>query len=167
MEVARVQFVVLPAREGRVHHIGPEDVEVVLARLGPERTARLRSVTFLDAGKRVRELGFVQPGHRDISLCALPAAISLNGFLLQGQSPERYGASWDHPWPREAIRRFLMYDVLLHEIAHMQIVKTKSGGNRRRFADEPMAHELAFGWCDALWRERFEHPDPAHNAPPS
>lgn len=163
--LARVSFVVRPVREGRVHHVGPGDVGVVLARLAPELTERLRSITFADAGKRLRELGYVQPGHRDITLWALPPSVSLNGFLLQGQTPERYGAAWDAPWPRDAIRRFLLYDVLLHEIAHLQIVKSKSGSGRRRFADEPMAHELALGWCDALWRARFEHPDPAHNPP--
>ena len=163
--VTQIDFRIRPPRDNRIHHLTPADLRLVLARLPPEVYARLEAVHFVDLGPRVRELGCVQPGHREIALCALPPAINLNGFMFPGQEPAMYGATWDAAWPALAIRRFLLYDVFLHELGHMQIVQGKNGPARRRFADEVQAHEFALSWRDRLWSDPLESEDPVHRAP--
>jgi hypothetical protein len=64
-----------------------------------------------------------------------------------------------------AVRRFLLYNVLLHEIGHLQIINPESSDFRRKFADETKAQKFADFWRKKLWKEYFEHPDPVHNAP--
>ena len=161
-----IRYVIRPPRDNRVHHVTPDDLKVVLARLPPELYERLESVHLVDNGRRIRELGCVQPGHREIALSALPPCVSLNGFMFPGQQPAMYGASWDAAWPSTAIRRFLLYDVFLHEVGHLQIVPGKNGASRRRFADEVQAHEFALSWRDRFWAAPFDHPDDVHRAPP-
>lgn len=160
-----IAFVVHPPRDNRIHHLSPDDFRVLLGRLPAEAYARLERVHLLDMGRRVRELGCVQPGHREIAIAALPPCVSLNGFMFPGQDPRAYGASWGAAWPAVAIRRFLLYDVFLHELGHMQIVGAKAGSPRKRFAGEVLAHEFALGWRDRLWAQAFAHPDPAHGPP--
>lgn len=163
--MTQIEFVIRPPRDNRLHHLTPADLQFVLSRLPPEVYARLETVHFVDMGKRLRELGCVQPGHREIALCALPPTISLNGFMFPGQEPGTYGASWEAAWPSVAIRRFLLYDVFLHELGHMQLVLSKNGPPRKRFADEVQAHEFALAWRERLWSTPCDSTDPAHRAP--
>ena len=64
-----------------------------------------------------------------------------------------------------AIRRFILYDVLLHEIGHLQVIHERAKTDRRRFANETKAQEFAMYWCRKLWSEPFDHVDPFHNPP--
>jgi hypothetical protein len=66
---------------------------------------------------------------------------------------------------REIFRRFLLYDVLLHELGHLQVVNEKTKSERLRFAREKCAQEFADRWRRKLWSEHFDHLDPVHNAP--
>jgi hypothetical protein len=59
----------------------------------------------------------------------------------------------------------LLYDTLLHEIGHLQIVNEAARSLRRRFADERLAQEFADEWRERLWAQVFDHPDPVHNPP--
>jgi len=65
-----------------------------------------------------------------------------------------------------AVRRFMLYDVFLHELGHLQIARERASEIRRKFADEKLAEAFAMEWCKRLWAEPFDHPDPVHNAPP-
>ena len=138
---------------------------MVLARLPEEIRARLRGVHFNDRSRGARILGYVNRGRREITICALPPRMSLTGFLVKGQSPSQFGASRGAQWPSLAIRRFLLYDVLLHELGHLQIVDSRAASVRRKFAAETKAQKFAMYWCRHLWSATFEHPDPVHNAP--
>jgi len=142
-----------------------EDVDVVLSRLPFEVRNRLRAVHFNDRGRGGRVLGYVNRGRREIALCALPPRMSLTRFLVRGQSPEQFGARRGRQWPSVAIRRFVLYDVFLHELGHLQIVHEKAKSERRKFSMETRAQEFAMQWCARLWAEPFDHPDPAHNKP--
>ena len=64
-----------------------------------------------------------------------------------------------------AIRRFLLYDVFLHELGHLQVVDAEARSDRLKFAREKLAQEFAARWCKTLWSEPFDHPDPVHNPP--
>jgi hypothetical protein len=64
-----------------------------------------------------------------------------------------------------AIRRFLLYEVFLHELGHLQVVDEKARSERRKFAMEKRAQEFAMQWCRWLWSTPFEHTDPVHNPP--
>jgi len=64
-----------------------------------------------------------------------------------------------------AIRRFLLYDVLLDQIGHLQIIDANAKGEMRKFAREPKAQEFAMFWCVKLWSQYYDHPDPVHNRP--
>ncbi|MGP0063930.1 MAG: tetratricopeptide repeat protein [Isosphaeraceae bacterium] len=63
------------------------------------------------------------------------------------------------------MRRFLLYDVFLHELGHIQVVNLKAKTTRRRFAGETRAQEFAEDWCRELWSRPFDHPDPVHGPP--
>src|SRR5262249_54371044 len=102
---------------------------------------------------------------REIAVCALPPRISLSTILTPRQSCEQFGARRGEKWPTLAIRRFLLYDVFLHELGHLQVVNERTKSERLRFAREKRAQELAERWRRKLWAEPFDQTDPAHNAP--
>jgi len=68
-------------------------------------------------------------------------------------------------WPQLAVRRFMLYDVFLHELGHLQRVNNKTSPARLQFAREKLAQEFALVWCKRLWSQPFPHPDPVHNPP--
>lgn len=150
----------------RMHYIDEEDINVVLSRLPEETYQRLHAVYFNDQSWGVRTLGYTSKrGRREISICALPPRVSLSRFLVPGETAGTFGAKSGRQWPTLAVRRFLLYDVFLHEIGHFQIIDPSSSSFRRKFAHETKAQEFADFWRGKLWRERFSHPDPVHNAP--
>lgn len=148
----------------RLHHVTEEDIKIVLSRLPDDVKYRLRRVHFNDRGL-ASILGYVNRGHREIALCALPPRMSLTRALAKGQSCAEFGAMQGTQWPELAIRRFILYDVFLHELGHLQVIEnTKT--ETFSFAKEKLAHEFSDYWRRRLWMELFEHPDPVHNAPP-
>jgi hypothetical protein len=149
----------------RRHYLTEEDVMVVLSRLPEEIRQRLRAVHFNDRARGNRLLGYVTGGRREIAICALPPRISLSAALAPGQSCEQFGVKRGEKWPPLAIRRFLLYDVFLHELGHLQVVDERTKSERLRFAREKCAQEFADRWRRKLWSEHFDHPDPVHNAP--
>jgi hypothetical protein len=163
--LSRVRFSVSAPGADRVHHVNEQDVQVVLSRLPPELWRRLRAVHFNDRGRGARVLGYVNRGRREIALCALPPRLGLTRALCMGQTPEQFGARRGRKWPELAVRRFLLYDVFLHELGHLQLIDGQARSVRLRFARERRAEELAVEWCDRLWSEPFAHPDPVHNRP--
>ena len=110
-------------------------------------------------------LGYVDQGHREIALCALPPRMSLTGFLVKGQTPLQFGAQRGQRWPHLAIRRFLIYDVFLHELGHLQVIDANRPSERLRYAREKLAQAFAMQWCKRLWATPFSHPDPVHHSP--
>jgi hypothetical protein len=163
----RIRFSTSPAGGDRRHWLTEDDIDVLLSRLPAETYERLRAVHFNDQSRGARTLGYVNRGRREIAICALPPRISLSRFLVRGQSPGLFGAQRGAQWPPLAIRRFILYDVFLHELGHLQLVNPRSNDERRRFAMERLAQEFADGWRRTLWAETFAHPDPVHNAPTS
>ncbi|MGI8980620.1 MAG: tetratricopeptide repeat protein [Pirellulaceae bacterium] len=160
-----IQFSVSPPGGDRLHHLTEEDVRVVLSRLPVEEWKRLRRVHFNDQSRGARTLGYVNRGRREIALCALPPRISLTRFLVKGQSPEQFGAKRGGKWSERAIRRFLLYDVFLHELGHLKIVDDKAKSVRRKFAREKYTQEFGMSWCKKLWSQPFHHPDAVHSPP--
>ena len=161
----RIRFSSSPAGCDRRHWLTEDDIRVVLSRLPSDAYERLRAVHFNDRSRGARMLGYVNMGHREIAICALPPRMSLTRFLVRGQLPATFGARRGAQWPALAIRRFMLYDVFLHELGHLQLVNPRITDPRRRFAMERLAQEFADGWRRALWAEPFEHPDPVHNPP--
>lgn len=161
----KVRFSFSPAGGDRKHYLTEEDVLVVLNRLPHTEWERLKTIHFNDRSRGARLLGYVNMGHREIALCALPPRISLSRFLHRGQSPSQFGAQRGSQWPLLAIRRFLLYDVLLHELGHLQLINERSRRPRRQFAMEGCAQDFADFWRKTLWAQPFDHPDPVHNRP--
>jgi cytochrome c-type biogenesis protein CcmH/NrfG len=152
-------------RGDRRHHVTEEDVRVVLERLPGSVSRRLKAVHFNDRGRGRRCLGYVRQGHDEIALCALPPRVSLGACLRRSQSPNQFGAVRGSQWPPLAVRRFIPYDVLLHELGHLQVIDQKAKTTRRRFASETLAQDFAEHWCRKFWSGPFDHPDPVHNSP--
>ncbi len=159
--LSRIRFSVLKPGADRVHHVNPDDVRVVLGRLPLDLWERLRSVHFNDMSRGGRTLGYVTSGCREIALCALPPRISIWG----GSSPQVFGAQRNQKWPLLAIRRYMLYDVFLHELGHLQIIDENRRSQRLRFAREKLAQAFAVEWRKRLWSKPFSHPDPVHNPP--
>jgi hypothetical protein len=157
------KFTYSALQSDRRHYITKDDVLVVLNRLPIETWQRLRAVHFTDRSFGVRVLGYVHRGHREISICALPPRVSLTRFLVKGQSCEEFGAKRGQQWPHLAIRRFMLYDVFLHELGHLQLINEKAKGERLKFAREKYAEAFADEWRRRLWSEYYDHPDPIHN----
>jgi hypothetical protein len=149
----------------RIHYVTAEDVRVVLSRLPTHLWSRLRAVHFNDRSRGARTLGYVNRGRREIAVCALPPRIGLTRALRGAQTATEFGAAAGRPWPALAVRRFLLYDVFLHELGHLQLVQPDRRSPRLRFAREKLAERFAVNWYHRLWAERFDHPDPVHNAP--
>ncbi len=68
-------------------------------------------------------------------------------------------------WPPWAIMRFMLYDALLHEMGHLQLVIPKSKNWNRKYASETKAQDFADVWRRKLFAEPYDHPDPIHNPP--
>lgn len=149
----------------RKHYLNEEDVRIVLSRLPVEVWSGLRAVHFNDRSRGGRVLGYANPREHEICICALPPRVSLTQALIRRQNPGLFGAERGKQWPEVAVRRFLLYDVLLHELGHlqMQILNRKSG--RRTPARETRAERFADHWREQLWVSHFDHPDPVHNPP--
>jgi hypothetical protein len=168
----KIKFSYSRTQAGRQHFVDEDDVRVVLSRLPDELWERLRAVHFNDRGLGRLRLGYVTRGHREITLCALPARVSLSRMCVrrpqrdgQSHSPVEFGALRGRQWPELAVRRCMLYEVFLHELGHLQIVDPEARRLNRQFASETKAEEFAVGWRRQLWAGRFEHPDPVHNPP--
>src|SRR5262249_59463945 len=119
----------------------------------------------VDGGRGAGVLVYRSRGRREIALCSLPAWIGLTKALRMGHTPEQFGAKPGQKWPILAIRRFLLYDVFLHELGHLQLIDDHARSERLKFARERRAEEFAVEWCARLWSEPFAHPDPVHGPP--
>jgi hypothetical protein len=161
----QVKFSISPPGADRVHYVGEEDIRIVLNRLPVKLWRSLRTVHFNDRSRGARILGYVNRGRRDIALCALPPRMSLIQALRKGQTPEQFGAIRGKKWPTLAVRRFMLYDVFLHELGHLQLIDKGARSIRLKYAHEKLAQEFAMYWCSELWSEPFPHPDPVHNPP--
>lgn len=150
----------------RRHYVDEADVEVVLSRLPAELTERIHGIYFSDDSMGNRRLGYTTTaGRRNIALCALPPNVSLNGYIRGPQTAQMFGAVKGTQWPALAVRRYMLYNTLLHEIGHLQVVHERARTPRRKFADEPVAEDFANQWREDLWSKPFAHPDPVHNPP--
>ena len=163
--LSRVSFSVITPGADRVHHVNEQDVCIVLSRLPNRLWARLKAVHFNDQAYGARTFGYVTRGRREITLCALPPRIGLTKSLRLGPVPQDFGAIPGKKWPVLAIRRFMLYDVFLHELGHLQVIDAESRSTRLKYARERCAEEFAMEWRHQLWSQQFDHPDPVHNAP--
>jgi hypothetical protein len=166
----RIKYTTSRTGEMRKHYLRQADVEVLLARLPEELYERLRAVHFNDQARGNRCLGYVTRGRREIAICALPQRVSLTRFLVKRPgrqrvrgAPQDFGAVRGVQWPETAVRRFLLYEVFLHELGHLQIVDPNAKEPRRRFASEGMAQVFANTMRKQLWSTPLDHPDPIHN----
>src|SRR5262249_8028738 len=145
------------------------DVLVVLGRLPFELWQRLCAVHFNDRGRGAHVLGYVNRGHREITLCALPPRMTFGAFIVKRPSashtPEEFGAKRGQKGQALSIRRFMLYEVFLHELGHLQLVNENGKSERLRFAREKLANDFAREWRKQLWSATFVHADPVHNAP--
>jgi len=162
----RVRFSAVPPKGDRIHYVDQTDVEVVLSRLPQDLWGRLRGVHFNDRAFGNRRLGYANYGLRDIALCALPPRVSLSACCrLHRLSTAEFGAEFGRQWPVLAVRRFMLYDVLLHEIGHLQVHDAHRPSWRLRSYGEKLAQEFANTWRRRIWSVPFGHPDPVHNPP--
>ena len=158
-----LRFVVHPIRFGdRIYRVTPEEVRYVLNRLPKEVWGFVRTIYFRDAKGSRGCLGYASPKDSSLTLTALPRRVSFAHYCERQECrPEEFGASFGRQWPDLAVRRFLLYYVLLHELGHLQ--RIPSG----RTPGERMAREFGHYWRDQLWSFPFaDSKDPVHMPPP-
>jgi hypothetical protein len=150
-----------------VGYITHAELEIVKKRIPGEFRTRLRDIFIWCESYGVRTLGYVtRAGRRDVNLSAfLPYRVSLRQFLVKGQSALEFGTAARGQWTPWAVRRFLLYDVFLHEIGHLQLIDDKKSNTKRKYASETLAQKFADELRRKLWSSYFEHPDPVHNRP--
>jgi hypothetical protein len=147
-----------------MHFVNQADINILLTRLPDSLWHRLRGVHFNDQSFGFRTLGYVNRSRRDIALCALPQSLSLGACCRWNSlSPAEFGAFWGTKWPVLAVRRFMIYDVFLHELGHLQVFDDRRPSKRLRFYHEKLAEEFATTWRRRLWADHFDHPDLVHN----
>lgn len=109
VEPGKVGFHLRAPRGDRRHYVDEDDVAVVLSRLPPAATARLRAVHFTDDARGNRRLGYTTTrGRREIALCALPPRVSSNTFVGGPHGALAFGAVRGAQWPSLAVRRFML-----------------------------------------------------------
>ena len=160
-----IRFVYHAIRSDFRHFVNEEDVRVVLSRLPAELWERLRAVHFGRPQRGGKVLGYVNRGRREVSLLALPRRVALRNIFPRQHGPLLFGAPPGCQWPTLAVRRMMLYGVLLHEIGHLQPVRPNGRSERLRFARERRAEEFEAYWRRRLWATPFDHPDPVHNPP--
>ena len=163
--MAKIKFRYSGVGSDRKHYLTESDVMTVLDRLPREVWNGLRVVHFNDESWGVRILASANARAHEIRICALPPRVSLTRGLRRGQYPELFGAVRGRQWPELAVRRFLLYNVLLHELGHLQLIDHKRKSGRRDRAGEKLAQQFADHWRKVLWAVPFDHPDPVHNPP--
>lgn len=89
----------------------------------------------------------------------------MGGFLAKGRTSEQFGTVRGQKWPSLAMRRFMLYEVLLHELGHLQLVDEDRRSKRLRFAREKLAHAFAKQWRERLWSVVMPQLGPVHNPP--
>ncbi len=165
----RIRFTSTTVRsaDDRIHDLTEEDVRTLLRRLPPRIWGRLHAVHFNHRHGHGRDLGYVDPGKHEIAVCALPETMSLSRFLNRRyrQTPRQFGARRREAWPRDAIRRLLLYGEFLHQLGHLQLVDPNHRQEHRRFALDHRAAKFAETWRLRLWARPFDHPDNIHNRP--
>jgi tetratricopeptide (TPR) repeat protein len=161
--LSRIRFVVHPIHSNRNYHVTPDNVKIVLGQLPPETWSRLREVHFRDDFAQGL-LGYANLRSGQLALTALPHRMSFGNYLdRQECQAAEFGAQLSAQWPQLAIRRFILYYVLLHELGHLQIIRP--GSKRRHFSGERCAREFGHYWRRELWASPFQHPDPVHRPP--
>jgi len=163
--VKKAKFIYKTPDGDRKHYVDEHDVLTVLERLPKDIWKRLRAVHFNDQSWGTRTLGYANCASKENSICALPPRVSLTRFLVSGQTAEDFGAVKGKQWGEIAVRRFLLYDVLLHELGHLQVVDEKAKNPKRRFANEKLAQVFADKWRMRLWAKDFESNDASHFPP--
>lgn len=151
-----------------VRYISYWEVKTVLSRIPEHYRQRVRRILFEERCLAVRRLGYVKTySRRDIWICPwLPPRVSLRRFLYRGQSAVEFGAPRVGQWTPWAVRRFLLYDVVLHELGHLQEINPEKKDWKKRFADETKAEEFADYWRRTLFSEsEFENEDIVHYPP--
>ena len=150
----QVKYTYSRVRCDRKHVLDEEDIETVLHRLPSNLWKRLKAVHFNDAW-RCRRLGYVTRGRREISLCALPPRKSLGAATRVDRwsnvTPRVFGAPARGQWPPAAVRRFMLYEVFLHELGHLQLVEPDRKSKRLQFGRERRVSEFAARWRKRLW----------------
>jgi hypothetical protein len=154
------------SRPHLVPYVNHADVDVVLERIPAELRTRLRAVFLSNDSRAVRRLGWVWRGRREITLCSiLPPRVSLRRYMYGRCRAAEFGAPDRGQWPPWAVRRFILYDTLLHELGHLQLINASPDARHGDFARETLANDFANEWRGRLYSEHFAHPDPVHNAP--
>lgn len=151
-----------------IRYISIQEIRLVLSRVPQHYRKRVRHIFLENKCRGVRQLGCViKNSRRDIWIYPwLPPRVSLKRFLYRGQSAVEFGAPNVGQWTPWAVRRFLLYDVVLHELGHLQEIHPKKKDWRRRFAGESKAEEFADYWRRCLFAEdNFQHEDLVHFAP--
>ncbi|MEN0049701.1 MAG: hypothetical protein AAF806_21755 [Bacteroidota bacterium] len=146
-------------------YLKKEDVLVLLNRLPLEEYEHLKSVTFKTCRGGNAYGRVYHKRSAGIIICDQSARTSIRVTEAKRGSLEEFGALNNMKWPTLAIRRFMLYDVFLHELKHTQLLKN----GKKRIVDkiplEKQAEEYAEYWRGELYQQHFDHPDPVHNLP--
>lgn len=146
-------------------YLKKEDILVLLNRLPLEEYEHLKSVTFKTCRGRNVYGKVYHKRSAGIIICDQSARTSVRVKEAKRGSIEEFGALNNIKWPTLAIRRFMLYDVFLHELKHTQLLRN----SKKRIVDkiplEKQAEEYAEYWRGELYQHHFDHPDPVHNLP--
>lgn len=146
-------------------YVTKEDVLILLNRLPLKEYEHLKTVTF-DTCIGAYKFGYVSYKRvNGIVLCDQPQRMAMRGADAKRGHLTEYGGLNNIKWPTMAVRRYMLYNVFLHELRHTQIVKPNKKHIWEKTPNEKLANEYSDHWRGTLYSQHFDHPDPVHNLP--
>ena len=159
-----ITFLNLSPEPQRQHYLHPSEFRILLDRMPTSLYCQLREVRFDDMNLGLRRLGYVSADRHTIAICALPRVVDLTRYL-EGRSSRLFGALPGTPWPKVAVKRFLLYDIFLQLLGHTQMVSPDAAGYLK-YAGPGEARKFAHDWRTRLWK-MSEGLSPLHCPPNS
>jgi len=151
---------------GDLHRfVTKEDILTLLNRLPLEEYQQLKTVTFETCGGAY-QFGYVfYKRVKGIVLCDQPLRMGMKEADAKRGHLIEYGGLNNMKWPIIAIRRYMLYNVFLHELRHTHIVNPHKKLTRHKIPFEKLANEYSDFWRGELYKDKFDHHDPVHNLP--
>jgi hypothetical protein len=131
--------------------VSEDDVKLVLDRLPENTWNRFQVIHFNDPRRGLRWLGYINHERAEIAISLLPPGVRRVRFVMRAGQPSRVPRATRRLSPR----REMLFDVLLDDIGHLQILdeRVRDGVRLRSYEPRPAPHTDY--WRLRLWSFKF------------
>lgn len=143
----------LPQGPGQKLSIREDDVKLVLERLPQETFSRFQVIHFSDPSRDLRWIGYINQEKAEIAISLLPPGVRRIRFVMRvggGPTSRRFARRTN-----ARKRRDLLFDVLVDDIGHLQIMDEQAADGVRVRSYEPARRAHTDYWRLRLWSFNF------------